>query len=59
MPLSVRTDKLLLIGHTHPDSSFVEVKKEAILRVDEFGEMRQAVAATLQLNPAPDKAKLI
>lgn len=42
-----------------PDSSFLEVKQEAILRADEFGEVRQAVAATVQLKPAPDKAKLV
>lgn len=40
-------------------SSFVEVKKEAILRADEFEEVRQDVAATVQLKLAPGKAKLI
>lgn len=42
-----------------PDSSFIEVKKEAILRAEEFGEVRQAVAATVQLKPAPDATKLV
>lgn len=44
---------------TAPDISFVEVKQEAILRAEEFGEVRQAVAATVQLKLAPDTTKLV
>lgn len=42
-----------------PGSSFVEVKQEAILRAEEFGEVRQAVAATVQLKSVPDTSKLV
>lgn len=44
---------------TAPDSSFVKIKQEAIQRAEESGEVRQAVAATVQVKPAPDTTKLV
>lgn len=41
------------------DIAFVDIKREAILQADAFGEVRQAVAATVQMKPTLDTTKLV